>query len=107
VSELGKERISTRWFSPLLFVSISVIRVSLLVGGNLWQRRREQAFLFFLGQRQTCGCDHGRRDEDDQVLFVVLLDIGAKGTADDREDETEDSEGNKDSGRPAEKLDLR
>ena len=30
----------------------------LLIGGNLWQRRRQQAFLFFLIQRQTCRRDN-------------------------------------------------
>src|SRR5207247_10506627 len=71
-------------FSPLLFVSISVIRVSLLVTRHLWQRGRQQAFFFFLVQWQTCGCDDLRGDEDDQVLFSVLFDIGAKRSADER-----------------------
>src|SRR5437762_10003735 len=66
------------------FVSIRVHSWLLFVGGNLWQRRREQAFLFFLIQRHTCGRDDARGDEDDQVLFSVLLDIGAKRSADER-----------------------
>ena len=77
MSELGKERISTPWFSPLLFVSISVIRVSLLIGGNLWQRRRQQAFLlFFLVVECKAGRgDHSRGDEDDEISFDVLINI--------------------------------
>ena len=66
------------------FVPIRVIRVLLLVGGNLWQLRREEAFLFFLVQRQSRGRDDLRGDEDDQVLFGVLFRIGAKCSADER-----------------------
>ena len=44
------------------FVPIRVTRVLLLVGGNLWQLRREQAFLFFLVQRQSRGRDDLRGD---------------------------------------------
>ena len=56
----------------------------LLVGGNFGQLRREEAFLFFPVQRQTRGRDDARADEDDQVLFAVLFDVDAKGSANER-----------------------
>ena len=64
-------------------MSIRVNSWLLLVGGDLRQLRREEAFLFFLVQRQTRGRDDARADEDDQVLFAVLFDVGAKGSADE------------------------
>ena len=51
-----------------------------LVGGNLRQLGREEAF-FFLVQRHTCRRDDLRGHEDDQVLFGVLFGIGAKRSA--------------------------
>src|SRR5581483_11879046 len=49
------------------------------------QGRRQQTFLlFFLRIECKPGRgDHMRRDENDQVLFVVLLDIRAKRSADE------------------------
>src|SRR5207249_5982842 len=63
------------------FVSIRVHSWLLFVGGNLWQLRREQAFLFFLVQRHACGRDDARGDEDDQVLFGVLFDVSTERSA--------------------------
>ena len=63
---------------------IRVIRVLLLVGRNLRQLRREEAFVFFLVQRHSRGRDDLRGDEDDQVLFGVLFGIGAKRPANKR-----------------------
>ena len=63
---------------------IRVIRVLLFVRGNFRQLRREEAFLFFLVQRQSRGRDDLRGDEDDQVLFGVLFGIGAKRSANKR-----------------------
>ena len=60
---------------------IRVIRGLLFICWDFRQFRREQAFLFFLVQRRT-----GRRNDlrgDDQVLFDMLLDIGAERPADD------------------------
>src|SRR6266567_4724373 len=57
---------------------------SLLIRRHFGQFRREEAFLFFLVQRQTGRRDDLRGDEDDQVLFGVLFDIGAKRSADER-----------------------
>ena len=65
-------------------MSIRVNSWLLLVGGDLRQLRREEAFLFFLVQRQTRGRDDARADEDDQVLFAVLFDVDAKGSANER-----------------------
>src|SRR6266481_5096836 len=66
------------------FVSIRVHSWLLFIRRHFRQLRREQAFLFFLVQRQTRGRDDFRGHEDDQVLFGVLFDIGAKGSADER-----------------------
>src|SRR4029077_19404368 len=66
------------------FVSIRVHSWLLFVGGDLRQFRREEAFLFFLVQRQSCGRDDLRGDEDDQILFGVLFGIGAKRPANER-----------------------
>src|SRR5439155_8703952 len=54
---------------------------SLLIRRHFGQFRREEAFLFFLVQRQTGGRHDLRSDEDDQVLFGVLLGVGAKRSA--------------------------
>jgi hypothetical protein len=50
--------------------------LSLLVRRRLGQRWRQQAFLFFfLGIERKAGWrDHTRGDENDQVLFDVLID---------------------------------
>src|SRR5947207_998961 len=67
------------------FVSIRVHSWLLLIRRNLGQLRREEAFLFFLVQRYTSGRDDLRADEYDQVLFGVLLRVGAKGSANQRD----------------------
>src|SRR5581483_10245980 len=50
------------------------------------QRRRQQTFLlFFLRVKGKPGRrDHTRSDENDQVLFSVLLSVGAKRSTDER-----------------------
>src|SRR5882757_7214559 len=53
----------------------------LFIRRHFRQLRREETFLFFLVQRQTRGRDDARGDEDDQVLFGVLFDVGAKRSA--------------------------
>src|SRR5712691_963998 len=63
------------------FVSIRVHSWLLFVRRHFWQLRREQAFLFFLVQRHAGGRDDARGDEDDQVLFGVLLRVGTKRSA--------------------------
>src|SRR5215470_19436502 len=70
-----------------LFVLIRGLALLLLfIGGNLGQGRRQQAFfLFFLIVERKAGWgNHSRGYENDQVLFGVLLGIGAKGSADKR-----------------------
>src|SRR6266480_3107801 len=57
---------------------------SLLIRRHFGQFRREEAFLFLLVQRQTGRRNDFRGDEDDQVLFSVLLGVGTKGPADKR-----------------------
>jgi len=54
------------------------------VGRDLRQLRREQASLFFLVQRQTGGRDDAGGDENDQVFLGMLLGVGAKRSADER-----------------------
>src|SRR5512140_3096093 len=63
------------------FVSIRVHSWLLLIRRHFGQLRREEAFLFFLVQRQACGRDDLRGDEDNQVLLGVLFGVGAKGSA--------------------------
>src|SRR5436190_20982444 len=64
------------------FVSIRVHSWLLFIRRHLRQLRREQAFLFFLVQRYAGGRDDARGDEDDQILFGVLLRVGTKRSAD-------------------------
>src|SRR5207247_2531527 len=75
-SNLSSSRDSSR------FVSIRVHSWLLLVRRNFGQLWGEQPFLFFLVQRQTGRRNDLRGDEDDQVLFGVLLRIRAKCSAD-------------------------
>src|SRR5438045_2745836 len=57
---------------------------SLLIRRHFQQFRQEKAFLFFLVQRQTCRRNDLCGDEDHQVLFGVLFDIGTKRSANER-----------------------
>src|ERR1051325_9838789 len=54
----------------------------LLIGRDLGQVRREQAFLFFLVQRQTSRRNDLRGDEHDQILLGMLFRVGAERPSD-------------------------
>src|SRR5438046_889355 len=68
---------------PLLFVSIRVSSwlLSFLIRWHFGQHRRLQHSLFFFFTRvqwQSAGGDEPCGDEDDQVAFDMLIDIGTK-----------------------------
>src|SRR5947207_14291031 len=55
--------------SVVLSGQFTMWRSLLLIRRNFGQLRREEAFLFFLVQRQTSRRNDSRGDEDDQILF--------------------------------------
>lgn len=66
----------------LLFVSIRVNSwlLLLLIRWRFGQCGRQQAFLLFflIVERESGWRDHARSDEDDEIAFDVLIDVGAK-----------------------------